>query len=171
MDGHVGGKERTMAQRAGRLSCTRCGANNFDTVTACWKCGAALSANASGVAVMPVGPMMPGERVAPIMIASPSGDSGMAKRAAIALALTLPFIGLPVGWIFMMIEDSRKQAIGRLCANVSMIGLLLHLVLMYFGMQATMALAMKYLPGIAGGLQNSQRGGAPDTSLPRGMEP
>ncbi len=95
----------------------------------------------------------------------------MAKRAAIALALTLPWIGLPVGWVFMMIEDRSKQAVGRLCANVSLIGLLLHLVLMYFGMQATMSLVLRYLPMVAGGLQNSQRGGSPDTTIPKGLEP
>ncbi len=95
----------------------------------------------------------------------------MAKRAAIALALTIPFLGLPIGWAFMMIEDSRRQAIGRFCVNWSLIGLVLHLFLMYLGMQASVKLMMQFLPAIAGGLQNGSRGQTPDTSLPKGLEP
>src|SRR5690348_15859072 len=59
-----------------------------------------------------------------------AGDPGTARRAAILLALTIPWIGLPVGWIFMMIEDGRRQAVGRVCAIWSVIGLILHLFLM-----------------------------------------
>src|SRR5207248_2569961 len=119
-----------MAQRAGRMTCPRCGANNFDTVTSCWKCGTALGAGASSAipvaAPLPAAPVAyPAERApsapqpalypaaAPAASAT-SGDSGVAKRAAFYMGVTLPWIGLPVGWIFMMIEDSRKQAIGRL---------------------------------------------------------
>lgn len=64
------------------------------------------------------------------------GDPGVARRAAIALALTLPFIGLPVGWVFMMIEDERKQAIGRVCAVWSCISLVLQLMLMFAAAQS-----------------------------------
>jgi hypothetical protein len=159
-----------MAQRAGRISCPRCGANNFDTVTSCWKCGTPLSAGGSAMATPPVSggaPYPAGRAAAPTAIygqnegnpyaaerAQPSapayapvgsysytpsgaaGDPGVAKRAAIALALTLPWIGLPIGWVFMMIEDERKQAIGRICAVWSTIALVFHLLLMYVAMQS-----------------------------------
>ena len=132
-----------MAQRAGRVTCPKCGANNFDTVTSCWKCGTPMGAGATAMAAAPMAQAAPPyvERPSsqqPQMMgyapAMPSGvaagDIGVARRAAIALALTIPWIGLPVGWVFMMIEDSRKQAIGRVCANWSMLGLVLHLVIM-----------------------------------------
>jgi hypothetical protein len=48
----------------------------------------------------------------------------------------LPFIGLPVGWIFMMIEDERRQAIGRICAVWSLVSLVLQLLLMFACAQA-----------------------------------
>lgn len=161
-----------MAQRTGRLSCPRCGANNFDTVTACWKCGTALSAAGAPLPIMPVAAAMPGERQSPIALPPPptQGNSAVAKRAAIALALTIPFLGLPIGWAFMMIEDSRRQAIGRFCVNWSLVGLVLHLFLTYLGMQAMGQMALKYLPMIMGGLQNSSRNAAPDSNLPKGFD-
>ena len=88
-----------MAQRTGRVSCSRCGANNFDTVTACWKCGAALGTGNASMPVMPVAASASGERPAPVFVPTqPSGNPALAKRAAIALALTIPFLGLPIGW-------------------------------------------------------------------------
>jgi hypothetical protein len=127
-----------MAQRAGRLTCPRCGANNFDTVTVCWKCGAALQAGASAT-MAPMTSGMPPQAMERAPMASPSayapaaasGDPAVAKRAAIALALVFPWIGLPVGWIFMMIEDHRRQAVGRVCAVWSAIALFFHLLLMF----------------------------------------
>jgi hypothetical protein len=122
--------------------------------------------------VMPVATAGSGDRPAPVNPpVATTGNSAMAKRAAIALALTIPFLGLPIGWAFMMIEDSRRQAIGRFCVNWSLIGLVLHLFLMYLGMQASVKLMMQFLPAIAGGLQNGSRGQTPDTSLPKGLEP
>ena len=45
-----------MAQQAGRVVCPRCGSNNFDTVTACWKCSTPLGAAApSGYSSAPAG--------------------------------------------------------------------------------------------------------------------
>ena len=132
-----------MAQRSGRITCPRCGANNFDTVTACWKCGTALGSGAAAGSPAPPASTIPltvppverpaqaPQQTAYTPVAYPSattpppalsGNTGVAKRAAFALGITIPWIGLPVGWVFMMIEDSRKQAIGRICAVWSMIG-------------------------------------------------
>lgn len=205
-----------MTQRAGRVICPRCGANNFDTVANCWKCGAPLGAaapqNASAPnhpnnlngpsslpmpgavsrnaptsggmmaggampdGAMPVG--MPGGAMerdrsgnaappyanyAPAVYAPPpvTGDSGAAKRAAIALALTIPWIGLPVGWVFMMIEDSRRQAIGRVCVNWSLIALVFHLLLMFVAAQAAGGLLQTLLkPAMDAAMQSGSRAGA-----------
>ena len=158
-----------MAQRTGRVSCSRCGANNFDTVTACWKCGAALGTANANLPMMPVMASMPGERPAPVLLpAAPSGNPALAKRAAILLALTIPFLGLPIGWAFMMIEDSRRQAIGRFCVNWSLLGLVLHLFLTFLGMQALGRMVLPLLTGIATGMQNKQNS-SPDSGLPPGL--
>src|SRR5689334_20708673 len=170
-----------MAQRAGRISCPRCGANNFDTVTACWKCGTALGAGTA--AALPVSPpsALPsavssverpasppsqptaypqmGYAPAAPAVAAPSGDSGVAKRAAFALGIGIPWIGLPVGWIFMMIEDSRKQAIGRVCAVWSMIGLVLHLLLFYFMVQQSVPFMLRLLVPVVDATARSRGAG------------
>jgi hypothetical protein len=46
----------------------------------------------------------------------------------------------------------------------------LHLFLFYLGMQATVQLALKYLPAIAGGMQNNSHNSSPDSALPKGFE-
>ena len=176
-----------MAQRAGRITCPRCGANNFDTVTSCWKCGSPVgAAGMTPAAPMPAAPApvapqasYPQERApvpasysqpAPVPYpAAVSGDTGVARRAALALALTIPFIGLPVGWIFMMIEDRNKQAVGRWCAMWSMIGLVLHLGLTYLMFQQAVPFMTRLLlPAVEAA---SRRGAPSPDSLPGGGLP
>ncbi len=145
-----------MTQGGGRLRCPQCGANNFDTVALCYKCGSPLR-QASGGGARPGGNMpVPGSAPSPYAIERPAamnapailpppmpaygpsggGDPGVARRAAILLALTFPFFGLPIGWAFMMIEDQRRQAIGRLCVTWSLIALVFHLLLTFVAMQS-----------------------------------
>lgn len=179
-----------MAQRAGRLTCPKCGANNFDTVSACWKCGAVLNQGATPMSVTqvvtptgytperaqppplayPVGPVQPaGGAYAPQAV---SGDPNVAKRAAILLALTIPWIGLPVGWIFMMIEDHRKQSIGRICAAWSVVALLFHIVLMTWATQASIQYLVKFVLPLIQGLSHGGGlgGGGLGGGLPSGSE-
>ena len=165
-----------MAQRAGRIMCPKCGANNFDTVTSCWKCGAPMSAGGAPVAQSPPVPQQatmmhapayaqerPGGYPQPAPMAYPApaapGDTGVARRAALYLGLTIPFIGLPVGWIFMMIEDRNKQAIGRWCAMWSMIGLVLHLLVTWFMIQQSVPFALRMLGPIMEGASRRSAGG------------
>src|ERR1700722_7616081 len=124
-----------LTQHSGRITCPKCGANNFETVTACWKCSAPLASGAAPAAVYPVGQVStsyytpertPSQTPAPLQMV---GDPNVANRAAILLAITIPWIGLPAGWLFMMVEDQRKQRVGRLCANWSLIALVVHLLL------------------------------------------
>lgn len=179
-----------MAQSAGRISCPRCGANNFNTVTACWKCGTALSSGASQQSLasavpvqppgtasgrMPVGTVSYGQE-APVSYAPsaplPDGDPGVAKRAAIALGLTIPFLGLPIGWTFMMIEDRRKQSIGRICATWSLIGLLIQLVGMYVLAQQSVPIMMRLLgPALDSAARRSGGGSGGDGGLGGGLNP
>lgn len=161
-----------MAQSAGRLTCPRCGANNFDTVTSCWKCSTPLSAgSAAPMAVLPTAaPYAMQERPAspPLQMGavSPahsypvsSGDSNVARRAAIALALTFPWLGLPVGWVFMMIEDRSRQAIGRVCVVWSCIALIFHLLLMFVALQQTRTALMSVLDILKSVQQSQNTGG------------
>ena len=160
-----------MTQSAGRRTCNRCGANNFDTVTACWKCGAPL---ASGAVSKPVQPAYAPERpiapayTAPAVAGYADGDTAMANRAAVFLALTLPFIGLPVGWIFMMIEERRKQAVGRLCATRSLIALVLHLVVTAALVAGAVPYLLQYMDSGRRGGSNSGASGGLD-GLPGGL--
>jgi hypothetical protein len=164
-----------MAQSASRITCPRCGANNFDTVTSCWKCGAPVGQMAGpptsapiqqSQAVLPSLSSAPlqyaQERVpGPVMQAAPlpTGDSGVAKRAALLLGLTIPFVGLPVGWVFMMIEDRNKQAVGRWCAMWSMIGLVLHLFVTWFMIQQSVPLMIQLLGAATKGMARQNTGG------------
>jgi len=168
-----------MAQRAGRITCPRCGANNFDTVTSCWKCGAPVGAAMAAPPVPMPAPALSSpppsfayERAPapmPYAVPPPTGDSGAARRAAIALALTLPFIGLPVGWVFMMIEDRQKQAIGRLCATWSLIALVLHLLLTYIMIQNSLTFIQRVLvPVMAGAARRNAAGADGGDGLPGG---
>jgi len=140
-----------MAQRAGRITCPRCGANNFDTVSVCWKCQLPLQTAAGASAYGAPQMLQQGqERAMPpaaAQVPTPStGDFGVARRAAIWFALTLPFISLPVGWTFMMIEDHRRQAIGRICVVWSCISLIFQLLLGFIMMQSV----VPYLQAIVG---------------------
>ena len=176
-----------MAQTSGRLTCPRCGANNFETVTTCWKCSAPLNgaghvnaassaSSASAASTFAGGYNAGAERAAsaaaPAVFMTPpaasTGDSGVAIRAAIALALTFPWIGLPVGWCFMMIEDRRKQAIGRVCAVWSMGALVFHLLITFVLLQSAMSQILPILMGVAKA-QGGGNGGAPNLNIPGGL--
>lgn len=169
-----------------RITCSRCGANNFDTVTACWKCSASLGGGAQQTQPTNINfaqPLADQERApqnqpafshAETRMGAPAnysqdntGSRSMARRAAILLALTIPFIGLPVGWAFMMIEDKKKQEIGRYCATWSMIALFLHLLLMYALTAQTMKMLTPVIDsmvrsGMRGSGGNGGAGGSPD---------
>jgi len=151
-----------MTQRSNRITCPRCGANNFDTVSACWKCSTPLT----GVPPMSasMSPSLPAygqERIpsqmSPIAPA-PTGDPNVATRAAIFLAVTIPFIGLPAGWLFMMVEDHNKQRVGRICVIWSLFAMAFHVVFFMmatkwfsdFAMHQILPL-MKGMSGAAGG--------------------
>src|SRR5579862_4459017 len=103
-----------MAQRSGRVVCPRCGSNNFDTVTACWKCSAPL-----GGAAAPAPGYVPSQPTSNVTAAMPRGvetdgfaqramyqatvaahqvgDAARANRAAFWLGMMFPYFGFPIG--------------------------------------------------------------------------
>ena len=146
-----------MTQSGGRITCPRCGTNNFNTVTACWKCGTALAGNGVAPAMSPA-PVINAPRqeyssyVPPIV--SASGDPAAAKRAAFWLAVVFPWFGLPIGWAFMMIEDHKRQAIGKYCAMWSIIALIFHCLFLFASVQVAVSRFLPYIMNSA----SSQRG-------------
>lgn len=156
-----------MTQSSGRITCPRCGANNFETVTSCWKCSTPLAAGAGGRGAITLASELNSESPRHIPDARAStGDPDLANRAALYLALVIPFIGLPVGWVFMMIEDRRLQRVGKTCVIWSLAGLIFHILL--FGAFSNMVVhqigpLLKIMSGAAGG---SSAGGS-ESGLPQ----
>ncbi len=117
---------------SGRISCPLCGANNFDTVTVCWKCGASLAGGqsrpptSSGTAA--TGASHPPQHVSGV--AGYSSAAGRSTHAAFWLGLLFPYIGLPVGLVFMMLDDDRRYEIGRLCVIWSCVSLAVHILVL-----------------------------------------
>ena len=136
-----------MAGGSGRIACSRCGANNFDTVTVCWKCSAPLVAVAAGalpgmsappvaqpiLAAFPAVDRTP-SYAPPATLSGVSGNSATSNRAAIWLGLLFPYFGLPIGLAFMMCDDRRRQEVGRLCVIWSLISGAIHLLLLFITM-------------------------------------
>jgi hypothetical protein len=169
-----------MVQNAGRVTCPQCGANNFDSVATCFRCGASLAGGAGSRPSVPANkmgpergmtsssppmnaPMMPANMNTPMMpppvYASGGGDPNLARRSAIWLAISIPWIGIPVGWIFMMMEDQKRQAIGRLCFNWSLIALVFHMLLSFVFIQS-LAPYMQMALGVTKSLSQGRNAGA-----------
>ncbi|MGC8667704.1 MAG: hypothetical protein ACP5VE_06290 [Chthonomonadales bacterium] len=127
----------------GRIVCPRCGANNFDTVTVCWKCGAPLSARrAASPPRPPAGTVPPAADFPGAMgyaVSSHATDSNRttANRAALWLGLLMPYFGLPIALAFLMCDDPRRQEVGRICLMWSLISGFLHFL---FGMATLLGL-------------------------------
>ena len=141
-----------MSQRSGRIACPRCGANNFDTVTVCWKCSAPLTGGvqatvAQGTVVPPPASTYPVGRT--------PGSAATSDRAAIWLGLLFPYFGLPVGLVFMMLDDDRKQQLGRICVLWSCLSLVLHIAFMSAAALGMRELLMAALQGVRGAATRS----------------
>lgn len=127
-----------------RLICAHCGANNFDTQAACWKCGVPLGAAAapappvaapvpSAGAPLHASPRpssadRPAVPLAAPVRPQPSVDPAVANWAAIVGGLLMPAILFPVGFVFLMLDDRRKLELGRISLIASVAGTVLHLL-------------------------------------------
>lgn len=128
----------------GRIVCSRCGANNFQTQAACWKCGASL------VAASPP-PPLPGSAAggAPLPPLQPvsSVDPNVAAFAAWTLAFLFPFVAVPVGLVFLMLDDRRKVQIGKTTLIAGTLFSLLHLWATWAAVRPVIDLVRPFLPG------------------------
>ena len=138
-----------------RITCAQCGANNYVGGTHCWQCGKPLDRNArteTAAVSLPATPMAsasspmvaPGYVEPPIISASAARstqpivlpgervDPDLAPKAAAALGLMFPIVGLPAGMIFLMLDDARKVRLGWITIwwsiGGSVIGFILSLI-------------------------------------------
>ena len=144
-----------MAGTAGRTVCDKCGANNFETQAACWKCGTSLG----GGVTPPPAPARPGNVAAS---PAPTVDPALAHWVGVIGGLSLPLVMLPVGFVFLMWDDKRKMEIGRTATIASLVGTVLHGVFTYFAVAGAVGAAMKFLPGMADKAKAAQSQPAPD---------
>ena len=154
--------------QGGRITCARCGSNNFDTVTACWKCGNPLSAAAAAQARPPAYAAPAMQAAAPSMsqpsfsdravstvaaIPQTLGNAAAANRAAFWLGMLMPYFGLPIGLAFIMCDDRRRQEVGRLCVMWSLISGVIHFLFMIvslLGMRQYIEFAFSQIKSSAG---------------------
>lgn len=141
----------------GRVRCLYCGANNFPSSPTCWQCGRPLQAARSGPsagspASSPVNasppPVLPtASRPAPILAAAAPG--ALAPKAAAALGLMFPLVGLPVGIVFLMLDDPRKTQIGWIVIGWSAVGSVLNIVATLAVLGPTLSILRNFLPPTA----------------------
>lgn len=146
-----------MSVSPGRTLCPRCGSNNFDTQAACWKCGAALGARAAAPRpAAPAASPAPGVPLPPAPV-----DPAVATGAAVSLAFLMPFIAVPVGLVFLMLDDRRKVQLGRLTLFWGTVFSVLHLLVTVWLFNEAVAQVRGLLPGLPG--QSQPR---PETPVP-----
>ena len=170
-----------MASGAGRVVCPKCGSNNFDTVSACWKCSAPLAA-APHAGHGGYGGYTPSPIVNPVSLPNPppftqqpqapsesyayraaaavnqAGDSARANRAAFWLGISMPYFGLPIGLAFMMCDDRRRQEVGRICILWSLVSGVFHVLLTFVSLLGMREWAVMALGAAKAGI-NARGGG------------
>jgi hypothetical protein len=110
-----------------RVRCMYCGANNFPSSPTCWQCGRPLQSlrpsepAASGPPLGYPAPTQAGQ-VASRPVLSSRSESALAAKAAATLGLMFPYIGLPVGIVFLMLDDPRKTQLGWITIGWSVAG-------------------------------------------------
>ena len=134
----------------GRITCPRCGANNFDTVTVCWKCGTPLRAPAGTVSSVQETPVAQAALHQVAQMGRQAALSATANRSAIWLGLLFPYFGIMVALAFMMCDDPRRQEVGRICLIWSLVSTVLQGLLLLAGILG--------LSGIVGAAIGGARG-------------
>ena len=137
-----------------RVVCAACGSNNFATQAACWKCGRALVASAALPAPQPHPQPAPGGAAAvpaarPIY-ALPSTESPAAFWSSVAMGIFFPIISIPVGLVFLMLDDKRKTQIGWWNILFGLLGTVLNGILVMVSLAPVLMNATRMIPGLGG---------------------
>lgn len=133
-----------MSAVPGRVICSRCGANNFETQAACWKCSASLVAGGPAPVLSPNATGNP----APVAAYRPQSavDPSVAFWSAIALAAFFWYVSIPLGLVFMMLDDRRKLELGRLNLIAGVLSAIVHIVLFMMSTQALVTYLYRMIP-------------------------
>jgi hypothetical protein len=149
-----------------RVRCLYCGANNFPASPTCWQCGRKLQAARAGSSPAPSS-ASPGAREGlvspalstPLAQTSFSGvNPALAGKAAAALGLIFPWVGLPVGIVFLMLDDERKVKLGWATIWWSVLGTIVSVLTLLLPFGALWAM-LKALAPHGGGLPTGVPGG------------
>ncbi|MCX6365351.1 MAG: hypothetical protein NTX57_01425 [Armatimonadetes bacterium] len=146
-----------------RVVCAACGSNNFATQAACWKCGRALAtapppvpsasppASSGGAGAIPVA-------ARPTYSAELRQESPAAFWSSVALGIVFPMLAIPVGMVFLMLDDKRKAQIGWWNILFGLVGTLLNGILAAVTIMPLLMGATKMIPGMdrLGGGSRSQ---------------
>lgn len=154
-----------------RVRCLYCGANNFPASPTCWQCGRKLQAARTepSVAASAASPAAREDAGLPAFSAPLAQKSlggvnpALAGKAAAALGLIFPWVGLPVGIVFLMLDDERKVKLGWATIWWSVLGTILSVL--------TLALPFGALWGMMKALapHGGAPGGLPGGGIPGGV--
>jgi len=159
-----------------RLVCPKCSANNFNTQAACWQCGAGLRGNGVPSAMRAAdGAGTPSPTPLPLTPARPDSipsDPAVAVWAAILLALFFPYVAVPVGIVFLMLDDRRKAEIGRIALVAGIVFTIAQSLVMTFFIKAAWDQVRGLIgPGAGAAIQRIQQDRQPKLTdqLPEGF--
>jgi hypothetical protein len=148
---------------AARIRCLYCGASNFPSVAACWQCGRPLRPLPSVTAATSTLGGQPTYSKA----ATPTRGSGAAEedgklavKAAVTLGLMFPYVAIPVGMVFLMLDDDRKTRLGWITIGWSLAGTAASILLFFLTLAPLFAVLKALVP------QTGHGGGLPDLHIP-----
>ena len=138
-----------------RMVCSKCGANNFSTQAACWKCGAVLGVGtttpAARVASQPLHFAVPQPHLDGAAIPVPV-DPAIAIWTGIILAILLPTLAIPVGMVFLMLDDRRRIEVGRITLLCGIVSFMVQFICSVYAVKNLVTEARSFLPtGAHGG--------------------
>lgn len=153
---------------AGRVRCLYCGANNFPTSATCWQCSRPLKA-------MPDTPVAAQNAASPSLPSSFPGalpptrpvraESPLAPKAAAAMGMLFPYVGLPAGILFLMLDDPRKTQLGWMMIIWSIVGTVLNSIALALTLGPVWAVLRTLTPHPGGGAAPSIPGLPADGGL------
>ncbi len=149
---------------AGRVLCPQCGVNNFATQAACWRCGATLGSGTAPAQAVGSPTSAPPTAAAAYRPAA-SIDPAVATWSAWILAFLFPFVAVPVGLVFLMLDDRRKADVGKTTLIAGTVFSLLHLFATWAMLQPVIGV-VRTLGGLSGRASATGGGADPNASVP-----
>lgn len=140
-----------------RVRCLYCGANNFPASPSCWQCHRPLQTLPTDAAPTPGTARTPAPSSPPppstaggasVRSAGLSnGNPALANKSAAALGLLFPPVALPVGMVFLMLDDPRKTQLGWITIGWSVVGTVLNVILFFLTLAPALAVLKPLIPG------------------------